>query len=102
MSELQAKLLTYSDLTVGGVLGLYAPLNFYARNGDCFSSFLSVSLDIVSYHTIFDGLGLPKTVLEIISFVITLSVSLYGVYKTVAVCTTQYKNEQTIGWLSWF
>ena len=102
MSDHQAQLLAYTDLSVGTILGVYTPLILFARNGDCFSNFFSISEAITGYHTYFDGDGLPTKPLGIALFTINFAFTLFGIYNTVAVCTTQYKNEQTIGWLDWF
>ena len=45
----------YTDMALGAFLGVYLPINTYARNGDCYSSVLGNLTTLFSYHTYFDS-----------------------------------------------
>lgn len=44
-----------NDLLIGSLVGLYVPLNLYARDGDCYSRFWQVGALAVEYSQLADG-----------------------------------------------
>jgi len=42
-------------MMMGIMVGLYIPMNRYARNNDCYSQFWESASNLIEYHDYFDG-----------------------------------------------
>ena len=81
-------------------MGLYVPLNLYARNSDCYSLMLSRMDTIIQWHRFFDNF--PYGFVQKFRFALTLSLGAYNLYDPAKTCRDQYNNAKTEDWSSWY
>ena len=77
-------------MIVGIFVGYYAPMNMYARNGDCFSTFWNQASNFITYHIYFDGKSFTaSTWIQLTMAIIFDGLSVKNVAE---VCLEQYSN----------
>ena len=90
---------------MGSLIGLYLPLNYLARNGDCFSETWYSVETLLEYHTYFDGGELPtdatgkELILNLILFSLSALSDALSIASGLKVCVQQFKDEKDTNWL---
>jgi hypothetical protein len=85
---------------MGVVMGVYVPLNTYARNSDCFSLLLNRADTFIQWHKYFDAF--PAAPLGRAKFGLTMAIGAYNLYKGQGTCRDQYDAAKTTDWGSWY
>lgn len=96
----QDRFLALADMAVGAAMGLYVPMNLYARNSDCFSLMLARADTFIQWHRYFDNF--PYTAVQKARFALTLGLGAYNFYAPGRTCYDQYQNAKTENWSSWY
>ena len=65
-------------------MGLYVPMNRYARNDDCFSLLLARADVFIQWHRFFDDF--PYKTFFLVKFGLTMLLGVYNMLKPVTTC----------------
>ncbi len=87
---------------MGALVGTYLPLNYLARNGDCFSNTWYTAETILSYHSYFDGKGVPTDPLGLTVFLFNVLNDAYTVASGLVVCFKQSHKAHYLNWIAYF
>ena len=89
-----------TDMFMGVMMGVYVPLNTYARNSDCFSLLLNRADTFILWHKYFDNF--PFKPADKVKFGLTMTIGAYNLFKSQGVCRDQYTAAQTTDCGSWY
>lgn len=65
---------------MGVMMGVYVPLNTYARNSDCFSLLLNRADTFILWHKYFDNF--PFKPADKVKFGLTMTIGAYNLFKS--------------------
>lgn len=92
-----AKFWSQTDFWMGVVMGLYVPMNSYARNADCFSTLLRSADKFILFHRIFDHF--PFTMGEKIRFGLNIVFfASMGIYAPISTCMDERDEAISDDW----
>ena len=92
-----AEFWSQTDFWVGIMMGLYVPINSYARNADCFSALLRSADKFILFHRLFDNY--PATMGEKIRFGINIVFfASMGIYAPITTCMDERDEAISDDW----
>ena len=98
MEPKQAHLWANTDFAMGIAMGLYVPMNLYARNEDCYSLMFDFADELINYHEDFNVREFTKSALYRVS-ALTL-VEAFTLRSIVSTCRDQKDEAEAEGWFT--
>ena len=98
MEPKQAHLWANTDFAMGIAMGLYVPMNLYARNEDCYSLMFDFADELINYHMDFNVREFTSGTLFRVS---ALSVVEAFTFRSIInTCRDQKDDAETEGWFT--